>query len=232
MIGRAMPTRDSKPHAAKGRRSRGSAAAPARRRPGGTNTVRIVGGEWRGRRLSFPDVAGLRPTPDPVRETLFNWLMPVIRGARCLDLFAGSGVLGFEALSRGAAAAVLVERAALAAGALRETARVLGAGDRAAIHAQPAQVYLAAAVGPFDVVFLDPPFDAQALPAAFGALVRPGLLASDAMVYAETRSGEPLPPLPAGWRIHRSGRAGEVGYHLLACSASGGGGLAAEPPDV
>lgn len=222
-----MRTRSRTPRAA-----RAPAAGPRGRRPGGGNSVRIVGGEWRGRRLEFPDVAGLRPTPDRVRETLFNWLAPGIAGARCLDLYAGSGVLGLEALSRGAAAAVLVERDPRAALALRESAARLGAANRLALAEQTAERFLATATDRFDVVFLDPPFDAGALPAAIATLVARDLLAPGARVYLECRADDPLPALPPGWRLHRSGRAGDVGYHLAVCPDGGGrGAQAAAAPD-
>ncbi len=186
--------------------------------------MRIIGGQWRGRRLRFPDVAGLRPTPDRVRETLFNWLAPVIRGARCLDLFAGSGALGFEALSRGATRVTLVERNQAALQALRDAAAVLQAGDRAGIVPGTAEAYLATAAGPFDVIFLDPPFDAHSLPAMIATIAHRGLVSSGGFVYLETPADEPLPPLPPGWRVHRSGRAGDVGYHLAVCSGATTGG--------
>jgi 16S rRNA (guanine966-N2)-methyltransferase len=182
------------------------------------NTVRIVGGDWRGRRLRFPDIAGLRPTPDRVRETLFNWLAPVIRGTRCLDLFAGSGALGFEALSRGAAALTLVERDRNAAQALRIAASELKAGPRAEIVERSAAAYLESAPAPYDVVFLDPPFDGHAVPATVATLVSRRLLRPGGYLYIEVPVAEALPPLPPGWRLHRSGRAGLVGYHLIVCS--------------
>jgi 16S rRNA (guanine966-N2)-methyltransferase len=200
------------------------AASRPRRRAGAANTVRIIGGEWRGRRLRFPDVTGLRPTPDRVRETLFNWLTPVIGGARCLDLFAGSGALGFEALSRGAASVTLVERDRAAARALRSAAADLGAGGRAEIIECGAPAYLAGATRPFDVIFLDPPFDAHALPATIATLARRGLARRGGCLYLEAPTDEALPALPPGWRLHRSGRAGEVGYHLVVCSGAPAGG--------
>lgn len=226
-----MRTRGRLPREPRNDAPRALPPASRGRRPGGGNSVRIVAGEWRGRRLRFPDVAGLRPTPDRVRETLFNWLAPGIAGTRCLDLYAGSGVLGLEALSRGAAAAVLVERDARAMQALRESAVALGAGDRVRLHEQTAERFLATATGRFDIVFLDPPFDSGALPSAIAALVARDLLAPGARVYLECRAEEPLPVLPPGWRLHRSGRAGDVGYHLAVCPDDGRGGQAAAAPD-
>ena len=124
----------------------------------GSNSVRIIGGEWRSRRIRFPDAAGLRPTPDRVRETLFNWLGQDLTGRRCLDIFAGSGALGFEALSRGAAEVVMVESSRLAWRGLRATADELGAGARLRLVAGDALHFLAAPAGVFDIVFLDPPY--------------------------------------------------------------------------
>ena len=146
------------------RRARPSASTAAqKKRPGQSNSVRIIGGEWRGRRIRFPSAAELRPTPDRVRETLFNWLQGVIGAARCLDLFAGSGALGLEALSRGAAEVVFVEREPRVAAALKATLAALGSG-RSAVVTGDAFRYLAGAPRPFDVVFLDPPFAQGRLP--------------------------------------------------------------------
>lgn len=207
--------------AARGKRATRPSPKGARRGEAATNTVRIIGGEWRGRRLRFPDVAGLRPTPDRVRETLFNWLAPVLHGARCLDLYAGSGVLGFEALSRGAAAVTLVERDRHAAAALRGSSVELGAGTRAVIVEGRAQDFLATCGQAFDIVFLDPPFDAHVLPDLIAGLASRGLPRAGGHVYLEAPAAEALPALPPGWRLHRSGRAGLVGYHLVACSGVG-----------
>jgi len=158
----------------------------------------------------------LRPTPDRVRETLFNWLAPVLPGARCLDLFAGSGALGFEALSRGAAQAVLVERDPQALAALGRNAGALAA-EGARIVSADAVEYLRRTAEPFDIVFLDPPF---AL-AEGGDLIEPcltllherGWLNRAGRVYLETRRKTP-PDLPAGWQLEHSRRAGQVRYHL------------------
>ena len=189
-------------------------ARPAR---GTSRVLRIVGGRHRGRKLRFPDGVDIRPTPDRVRETLFNWLQPRIVGARVLDLFAGSGALGLEALSRGAAHVTFIEkdrRAATAIGALlkewNESAATVTTGD--ALH------WLADthAETPFDIVFIDPPFDAALVSAAALALVTQGRLTPDARIYVERRARDPLPALPGSWREQRAGRAGEVGYHLYA----------------
>jgi 16S rRNA (guanine966-N2)-methyltransferase len=171
--------------------------------------VRIVGGTFRGRHLAVPGGAELRPTPDRVRETLFNWLGQRLDGAQCLDLFAGSGALGFEAASRGAARVVLVERDRRALDALRRAREALGA-DAAEVVAGDADAYLAGGGERFDVVFLDPPFRQNADAALLGRLVprlRPG-----ARVYLEAaRPAEVAPP----WRELKRARAGQVSFQLL-----------------
>ena len=224
MIRGAMRTRgrfvEGSGDATRGKRAGRPPSKGGRRGAAAANAVRIIGGEWRGRRLRFPDVAGLRPTPDRVRETLFNWLAPVLPGARCLDLYAGSGALGFEALSRGAAAVTLVERDRHAAAALRVAAAELGAGTRASIVEGRAQDFLATCGPDFDIVFLDPPFDAHVLPGLIAGLASRGLPCPGGHVYLEAPAAETLPALPPGWRLHRSGRAGAVGYHLVACSGA------------
>ncbi len=183
--------------------------------------VRIVGGRWRGRRLHFPTGTTIRPTPDRVRETLFNWLQPMIVGARCLDAFAGSGALGFEALSRGAATAVLVENDRAVVRYLREVAALLGA-DSARIVEADALAFLGRPAEAFDLVFLDPPFTAGLMPALLGRLAKGGWLAPGAFVYLESPAAEGEPALPPGWTLHRSKRAGEVGYHLARVPAATG----------
>src|ERR1700691_5200239 len=136
--------------------------------PSGPNSVRIIGGSWRGRRVHFPDSPGLRPTPDRVRETLFNWLQHSIAGTRCLDLFAGSGALGLEALSRGAREVVFVEPAFAPAEMLADELKRFEAGDlggsRGRIVQVSAERFLAAPGEPFDVIFLDSPFGLDAVP--------------------------------------------------------------------
>lgn len=186
----------------------------------GERELRIIGGRLRGRKLRFPDAPGLRPTPDRVRETLFNWLQARIPGSRCLDLFAGSGALGLEALSRGAAAVVFVESQRTAVQALRETI------ERFELQAATTLLPIAAErflkdppPAPFDVVFLDPPFSAGLLGACSRLLDAGGFLAPGAHIYLEHSAAEPLPALPAGWRAHRDGKAGEVGYHLYTAQA-------------
>ena len=178
--------------------------------------LRIIGGEWRGRRWRFPDVAGLRPTPDRVRETLFNWLSLRISGARCLDLFAGSGALGLEALSRGADHVTFVERDAQAAQGIRT---LLGEwlstaqGQRSDVVARDALEYVKRQPARVDGVFLDPPFASTHVADVLARLVN-GWLAPGAWVYVEQPADAGL-DLPPGLILRRSKQAGEVGYHLL-----------------
>lgn len=180
------------------------------------NQVRIVGGQWRGRKLAVADLPGLRPTPDRVRETLFNWLAPVIEGSRCLDLFAGSGALGFEAASRGAAEVVLVEREPSAVKTLREQAQVLKAEQLRIVQAD-ALHYLHGAPQAFDIVLLDPPFGQELLAQALAGLAA-DWLAPQAWLYLEAERGVSAERiaalLPAGFELYRSKAAGQVGYHL------------------
>jgi len=179
--------------------------------------IRIIGGRWRGRRIRFPAVADIRPTPDRVRETLLNWLGQDLAGARTLDPFAGSGALSFEALSRGAALAVAVDRKPELVRALDAAARTLGAALET--HCSDARAFLARETRSFDVVFLDPPFaDPQwerLLPAAAARV------AADGALYVEASRPVIAPP---GFAIVRGDRAGQVHYHLLRRSPGGGGG--------
>ena len=169
--------------------------------------VRIIGGRWRNTRLAIGDIAGLRPTGDRVRETLFNWLMPRLPGARVLDLFAGSGALGLEAVSRGAAAAVLVERDAAQAARLREAVARLQAAGQVTVAQDDALRWLdAAPAAGFDLVFLDPPFAAGLLPQVLPALAPH--LAADAWIYVEAPEAPAV--LPAGWEEHRQMRTRET----------------------
>ena len=185
--------------------------------------MRIIGGRWKGRRLAVPPVPGLRPTPDRVRETLFNWLAPALPGARCLDLFAGSGALGLEALSRGAAEAVLVERHPAALRCLREAVDRLGA--RAEVVAADARTFLRRCREPFDLVFLDPPYGSRLLAPCLHLLAEGGWLRPGGWLYLEGAwAGAPEgPPLPAGYALHRRGHAGAVGYWLARRLDPGGG---------
>ena len=187
--------------------------------PGGmaaNNRVRIGGGEWRSRLLSFPDIPGLRPTPDRVRQTLFNWLGQELHGLHCLDLFSGTGVLGFEALSRGAASVVMVEKSLSAYKALLENKALLKTDGAQVFHMDAAQ-YLSRRPSlspnpevPFDIVFLDPPYNQDLL---VGTL--PGLkphLHAESLVYAEA---EYALVSDEEWQVLKQGKAGNVFYHLL-----------------
>jgi len=180
-------------------------------RPG---RLRIVAGKWRSRLLDIADVPGLRPTSERIRETLFNWLAPNIAGARCLDLFAGTGALGLEALSRGAGAVVFVEKSAVAANVLRANAQVLNALT-ADVRQANALVFLEAKPGKkFDIVFLDPPFAADMLSDLCRLLDEASMLVSGALVYLEEDRSRPETDLPSGWRILKSKTAGNVRYSL------------------
>lgn len=184
----------------------------------GRNQLRIIGGTWRGRKLAFPPLPGLRPTPDRVRETLFNWLRNVIPGARCLDLYAGSGALGFEALSRGAAEAVMVDRQPPVIAQLRQHGATLRADGAHFVLADAQEFLRQAPARPFDIVFLDPPFSEDALGLCLRRLAEPGWLAAAAWIYVEAARDTPLPALPAAWEPFRHKVAGQVGYHLVKCS--------------
>jgi len=186
--------------------SKGDRGSAAR---GGAGKLRIVGGKYRSRRLRIAERPGLRPTPDRVRETLFNWLGQDLAGLACLDLFAGSGALGFEAASRGAAAVVMVERDRVALAELERSRDALGAAQ-VSIVAGDALAFLAEGEARFDVVFLDPPFRQNALPEALARL--PPRLQPRARVYVE--SAAPVAVAPP-WTELRRARAGQVSYQLL-----------------
>jgi len=183
-----------------------------------SNQVRIIGGQHRGRRLAFPDLPGLRPTGDRIRETLFNWLQPMLPGARCLDLFAGSGALGLEAASRGAGEVVLLDQAPQVIGQLQQhiadlkldQVRVVPADALSWLQAPPEALS-------FDIVFLDPPFSDGLLEPCCRLLASSGLLAENARVYLETDVVESLPFFPSEWQIVREKKSGQVAYYLLTC---------------
>ena len=186
------------------------------------NQVRIIGGRHRGRRLHFAPVPGLRPTPDRVRETLFNWLQGEVHGSRCLDLYAGSGALGLEALSRGAAALCAVEHNRSAAARLRQNLALLAEGDRAEVVVDDVMRHLGRSAGaPFDIVFADPPFADPVLPELCRRLERGGWLAAPAWIYLEQDANRPWEAFPAGWSLHREGVAGQSGYRLLRRNSPG-----------
>ena len=174
--------------------------------------LRIVAGSLRGSRLAVADRPGLRPTSDRIRETLFNWLMPVIEGARCLDLYAGTGALGIEAISRGAAACTFVESDHALAGDLRANLARLKV-ENARVVETDALAMLAGKAEPYDVVFLDPPFGADLWNASAERLGTHGWLAPGAFVYVESPADAGL-ALPDDWMPHREGQAGAVRYAL------------------
>ena len=174
--------------------------------------MRIIGGAWRGRRLPVMDVPGLRPTADRIRETLFNWLAPVISGTRCLDLYAGTGALGLEALSRGAAEVCFVERQAAAARALEASLQRLGCSAGRVVTADALR-FLAGPPQRFDVVFLDPPFGDVEL-GDLCKLLGNGWLAGGGRVYLEMPASRNLPALPPDWGVLREKTAGQVRYAL------------------
>jgi 16S rRNA (guanine966-N2)-methyltransferase len=175
-------------------------------------SVRIVGGRWRGRRIPVSDFGGIRPTPDRVRETLFNWLAPVLDGARCLDLFAGTGVLGLEALSRGAAESRFVEKNPAAGNALQAELEKLDC-DGATLVAGNALAFLKQDPSPFDIVFVDPPFDSLDL-GNLCTLLDEGWLSRGAHVYLELSKRSEMPPLPDRWDLTHEKVAGEVRFGL------------------
>ena len=177
---------------------------------GAGGQLRIISGSWRGRRLDVADLDGLRPTGDRLRETLFNWLMADVANARCLDLFAGTGALGFEALSRGARHCDFVEVQPRAVAQLRKSAETLGAGGRATIASTSWEAFLATATGPYDIVFLDPPFDRDLLDDAIDRLQSSGCLGASALLYVEYPLARPPRPRQEfePWKETRSGAVG------------------------
>ena len=181
-------------------------------RPG---RLRIVAGNWRSRLLDIADVPGLRPTSERIRETLFNWLSPRIHGARCLDLFAGTGALGLEALSRGAKSAVFVEKSPRAVAALKANIKVLAAGG-ADVQNMDAQQYLK---GPqtegFDLVFLDPPFAEDLIDESCRLLEESKALADHCLIYIEQHRSRPEATLPDTWQVLKNKTAGNVRYMLV-----------------
>ena len=179
--------------------------------------VRIIGGEWRRRGLSFPVVDALRPTPDAVRETLFNWLMPYIHGRHCLDLYAGSGALAFEAVSRGAASAVMVEKNARAAAALKQNCEMIDAQNKISVTRCFAMDYLSTSDKCFDLIFLDPPFAGNELEKACYQIEKHGLIAPSGLIYLEHArnvNGKSGQTLPANWQKLKSAQRGAVEYAL------------------
>jgi 16S rRNA (guanine966-N2)-methyltransferase len=179
--------------------------------PGHAGKIRIIGGRWRGTRLAVADAPGLRPTSDRVRETLFNWLAPMLPGARVLDLFAGSGALGLEAVSRGAGLALLVERDPALVQSLRQACERLHAEAVQVIQADALQWLRLPVHGRFNLLFLDPPFDLGLWREALALL--PPWLADDAWLYLESPVAANVAPGP-GWMLHREGRTRETRHAL------------------
>jgi 16S rRNA (guanine966-N2)-methyltransferase len=185
----------------------------------GLGQLRIIGGEWGSRRLTFPDAPGLRPTPDRVRETLFNWLATHIEGARVLDVFTGSGALYLEALSRGAGMALALDNNAEALASLRRNLDMLGCAVGQVSHTDSLRYLETQTPAQFDLVFLDPPFHQNLLPAACALLEARQWLAESAWIYTESEISPSSVGLPGNWRLHREKKAGQVYYALWQRSA-------------
>ena len=186
---------------------------PVKRTPAAPGKVRIIAGSLRNSRLPVLDAPGLRPTPDRVRETLFNWLAAVVPGSRCLDLYAGTGALGFEAASRGARAVVLVERDRRLADSLRAEAARLKVATATVVCDDAMRCLAGNPTEPFDIVFVDPPFDADAWAAACAALESGRWLAPDAWIYVESPRDK-APAVPDNWTAWRDANAGDVRFAL------------------
>ncbi len=178
------------------------------------NEVRIIGGKWRGRKLAFPGHQDLRPTLGRVRETLFNWLRADIAGRRCLDLFAGSGALGFEAASRGAATVTLVDSDRTVCRGLRDHVQRFAAAAQVRVVCAPATAFLHRDAGPWDLIFLDPPFRQGVLGETLDTIAATGALAAGGMIYVEAGRRDPMPA--TGWRQIKHARAGDTQFGLLA----------------
>ena len=185
-------------------------------KPNPNNSIRLIAGQWRGRRLPVLDKPGLRPTTDRVRETVFNWLMTEVADTRCLDLFAGTGALGLECLSRGAKFVQFVERDRQVSAALQQNLDSLNAGERAQCWTGTAGDFLSShqSTEMFGLVFLDPPFADAAVTNIAQQLDESGCLRSDALVYVETDNDQPPPLLPERWQVYRSKSAGQSRYEL------------------
>jgi 16S rRNA (guanine966-N2)-methyltransferase len=190
---------------------------PVRPSPKATtnNQLRIIGGIWRGRKLGFPDVEGLRPTGDRIRETLFNWLAPEIQSARCLDLFAGSGALGIEALSRGAAVSVMVERDTKAAAQLKANLEILKAEAGRIMNSDVLELLRKGNPDEaYHIIFIDPPFQLKLWQVVIDALEAGNWLADNATIYIESGRDDDYAP-PINWQLHRDKHTGAVSYRLF-----------------
>jgi len=179
-----------------------------------TNQLRIIGGTHRGRKLNFPDVAGLRPTSDRIRETLFNWLQADVIGAKCLDLFAGSGALGFEALSRGAAYVHFIDTHQQVISQLKANAKTLGVDNCGFWQSDAISFLNQAQQEKFELVFLDPPFQKDFLPQCIQALENSSALQIGTKIYIEMEKSAQI-TLPENWQILKNKKAGQVNYTLL-----------------
>lgn len=184
-------------------------------RPAASNVLRIIGGEHGGRKLRFPSLRGLRPTGDRTRETLFNWLQPVIKGSHCLDMFAGSGALGFEAASRGAASVTMIEQQGAAVRQLQENIGLLQLSPGVEVVRDSSPAWLAKSSRRFDIVFLDPPFADNLLQECIDALQNGDHLAAEALVYLERDAHQALPELPGNWQVLRDKKQGQVAFSLV-----------------
>ena len=185
----------------------------------GQGQLRIIGGQWRSRQFDFPMAHGLRPTPNRVRETLFNWLAPYVEGAKVLDVFAGSGALFLEALSRGAGSALALDLNSAAINSLRGHLLTLRCDNGQLLQTDALRHLEQQPATPFDVVFLDPPFSQGLLLPACTLLEEKGWLAADAWVYTESENPPSSLGLPGNWRLHREQKAGQVYYALWERSA-------------
>lgn len=177
-------------------------------------TLRIIGGQWRSRHLSFPNIPGLRPTHDRVRETLFNWLAPYIKGASCLDLFAGSGALGFEALSRGARQVSFVDKHRKAIAVIESNAMQLEAKGCEIVVGECPSRMPPLTFPPYDIVFLDPPFHQGLLSSTAEWLERSGYLNDEAYIYIEAEKANDAFSVPSNWQVNKSGKTPRVAYYL------------------
>jgi 16S rRNA (guanine966-N2)-methyltransferase len=187
------------------------------RHTGKESAVRIIGGSWRGRKLPFRSREGLRPSADRVRETLFNWLSADIWGTHCLDLFSGSGALGLEALSRGAASSLMLDNSRHSYTDINNHLATLGATNGECVRAEAGE-FLDRGRGerePKHIVFLDPPFNQGLLTPVSNSLEQGDWLSDNALIYVETSRREPAPTLPAHWQVHREKTAGEVRFQLF-----------------
>jgi 16S rRNA (guanine966-N2)-methyltransferase len=191
----------------------GTKTPSVKSKPSYPHKLRIIGGRWRGRKLDVSDSEGLRPTPDRVRETLFNWLQPYIAGAHCLDLFAGTGALCLEALSRGAAGVVMVEKAPSVAQRLRQHVERLEATGAEVVSVDAVE-FLRQTPQAFDIVFLDPPFKSNLIADCAALVETRGWIKPGGLIYIEAPSRMSELALPATWELIRSKKAGQVGYHL------------------